>query len=74
MGGPISEKDLFEALKKNLNSLDQTALKTALISALKKTLSLKKYDLEKSKIFKTPHYKLIEENHLTINRLEDTNE
>jgi ribonuclease HI len=74
MGGPTSEKDLFEALKKNLNSLDQTALKTALISALKKTLSLKKYDLEKSKIFKTPHYKLIEENHLTINRLEDTNE
>lgn len=74
MGGPISEKDLFEALKNNLNSLDQTALKTALISALKKTLSLKKYDLEKSKIFKTPHYKLVEENHLTINRLDDTNE
>ena len=74
MGGPVSEKDLVEALKKNLDSLDATALKTALITALKKTLSSKKYDLEKSKVFKTPHYKLIEQNHLTIKRLEDTND
>ncbi len=74
MGGPVSEKDLVESLKKNLDILDPTALKTALISALKKTLSIKKYDLEKSKVFKTPHYKLIEQNHLTIKRLGDTND
>lgn len=74
MGGPVSEKELIEALKANLNSLDPTALKNGLIAALKKTLSLRKFDLEKSKIFKTPHYKLIEENHLTIKRLDDTNE
>lgn len=74
MGGPVSEKDLVEALKKNLDCLDATALKSALITALKKTLAAKKYDLEKSKVFKVPHYKLIEQNHLTIKRLEETND
>lgn len=74
MGGPVAEKDLVEAIKNNLDSLDATALKTALISALKKTLAAKQYDLEKSKVFKLPHYKLIEQSHLTINRIEDTNE
>jgi ribonuclease HI len=74
MGGPISEKVLVEAIRLNLDSLDPTALKNGLIAALKKTLALRKFDLEKTKIFKTPHYKLIEENHLTINRLDDTNE
>lgn len=74
MGGPVSEKDLIESLKHNLDSLDPVALKTALITALKKTLSAKKYDLEKSKIFKTPHYKLIEENHLTIKRIDETSD
>lgn len=74
MGGPVSEKDLFEAIKANLGSIDEKHLKSALISALKKTLQSKKYDLEKSKVFKTPHYRLIEESHLTIKRLEHTTE
>jgi ribonuclease HI len=74
MGGPISEKDLFESLKANLDSIDEKYLKSALISALKKTLQNKNYDLEKTKVFKTIHYKLIEETHLTIKRLDHITE
>lgn len=69
MGPPISETQLVEALKQNLGSIDPDFLKTALISALKKTLQFKKYNLEKSKIHKTVHYRLIEETHLTVTRV-----
>jgi ribonuclease HI len=74
MGAPVSENDLFAAIKANLGSIDEKHLKSALISALKKTLQSKNYELEKSKVFKTPHYRLIEESHLTIKRLEHSTE
>ena len=74
MGAPISEKVLVAAVRSNFDSLDADILGSALISALKKTLLKRKFNLEKTKIFKTPHYSLIEESHLTITRLDDTNE
>lgn len=71
MGAPISERDLLKALKENLGSLDESALNSALLSALKKTLQNRSYDLEKSKIFKMNHYRLTEESKITIQKLED---
>jgi len=66
MGPPISETALFDALSKNLGSIDQGFLKSALISAFKKTLQLRNYCLEKSKLYKAVHYRLVEESHLTV--------
>lgn len=54
MGAPISEKDLIAAIRGNLDSLDQDALGSALISALKKSIG--NHDLTKTKIHKTVHY------------------
>jgi hypothetical protein len=69
MGPPISETALFEALSNNLGSIDRDLLKSALISAFKKTLQLRNYCLEKSKLYKTVHYRLVEESHLTVVRV-----
>ena len=74
MGAPISEDALITSLKQNLDSLDRDALKSALISAFKKTLQLRNYSLEKSKIHKTLHYRLVEESHLTVTRIIKTDE
>jgi hypothetical protein len=46
-------------------------LSAALISALKKTLQSKAYDLEKAKIHGAVAYKLVEKTHLTIEKLEE---
>jgi ribonuclease HI len=72
MGGPVAEKDLLTALVHNLGSLDEAALKTALVSALRKTLAAKNYDLETSKSNKTVFYRLVEKSHITITRLDTT--
>ena len=74
MGGPIPEKELLTALVNNLGSLDEAALKNALVSALRKTLAAKNYDLETSKSNKTVHYRLVEKSHITITRLGTTEE
>lgn len=66
MSSPVSEQNLFDSLKQNLSSLDQAYLKSALFAALKKTLQSQKYDIDKTKIHKTMHYKLIEKSHLTV--------
>jgi len=72
MGPPIPEDTLVAALKEHLDVLDPIALKSALLTALKKTLTAKKYTLEKSKHGKVVHYRLLEESHLTVHRLEET--
>jgi ribonuclease HI len=72
MGPPISEKDLFKAMIENLGSLDDDALKSALLTALRKTLQKNNYELEKSKVFKTVHYRLVEKSAVTITRLDTT--
>jgi ribonuclease HI len=74
MGAPVSETALFQAIVSNLESIDKEALQTALFSALKKTLSLRNFSLEKSKIHKTLHYMLVEKSHLTIARVSNTDE
>jgi ribonuclease HI len=70
MGPPVLEDKLTAALLANPGCLDQAALRTALITALKKTLTAKSYQLEKSKHNKQWHYRLIEESHLTVQRLD----
>jgi ribonuclease HI len=71
MGAPLSETDLVKAVLANTGSLDQKFLSAALISALKKTLQAKAYDLEKTKIHGAVAYRLIEKTHLTIEKLEE---
>ena len=71
MGAPISETDLVKAILANTASLDAKFLGTALISALKKTMNARAYDLEKTKIHGAVAYRLIEKTHLTIEKLEE---
>jgi len=71
MGGPLSEDTLCASIRANLDVLDPKFLKSALISALKKTLNAKAYDLEKTKIHKQLAYKLIEKSHLTIEHIDE---
>lgn len=71
MGGPASEDDLAKAVREHLDVIDPKFLKSALISALKKTLNARAYDLEKTKIHKQVAYRLIEKSHLTIERTDD---
>ena len=71
MGAPLSETDLVTAILANTASLDQKFLSTALISALKKTLQSKAYDLEKTKIHGGVAYRLVEKTHLTIEKLDE---
>ena len=71
MGAPLSETDLVKAILANTGSLDQKFLSAALISALKKTLHAKAYDLEKTKIHGAAAYRLVEKTHLTIEKLEE---
>jgi len=71
MGGPASEDDLVKALREHLDVIDPKFLKSALISALKKTLNARAYDLEKTKIHKQVAYRLVEKSHLTIERADE---
>jgi ribonuclease HI len=59
LGAPVAETELLESLKKNLGSLDEGALHSALLSALRKTLTARNYSLESSKIHKTNHFRLV---------------
>lgn len=70
MGAPMSESDLVKAILANTASLDQKFLGAALISALKKTMNARAYDLEKTKIHGAAAYRLIEKTHLTIEKLD----
>lgn len=71
MGMPMDEDSLVSSLMKNIHVLDKKYVKTALLTALRKTLQDKGYDIEKTKIHKTVSYRLIEKTHLTIEH-EDT--
>ena len=70
MGPPMSETDLVKAILANTASLDQKFLGAALISALKKTMNARAYDLEKTKIHGAAAYRLVEKTHLTIEKLD----
>lgn len=59
MGAPVSEKTLIQSLKDNLGALDDSALSSALLTALKKTLTARGYSLDKSVMSKQPHYRLV---------------
>lgn len=71
MGAPVGETELVKAILAHTSSLDPKFLASALISALKKTLNAKAYELEKTKIHGTIAYKLVEKTHLTIEKLEE---
>jgi ribonuclease HI len=71
MGPPIAEKLLVESIRANLDSLDPKYLNSALLSAFKKTLNAKAYDLEKTKIHKDVAYRLVEKSHIIVERTEE---
>jgi len=71
MGAPMSETDLVKAIMANTASLDAKFLGAALISALKKTMNARAYELEKTKIHGAVAYRLIEKTHLTIEKVEE---
>lgn len=71
MGPPVEEDKLVNTILENLDSIDKKYLKSAVLNALKKTLSDKSYDLEKTKIHKSNAYRLIEKTHLTIERVDE---
>jgi ribonuclease HI len=71
MGPPITDDALFDALRANPGAIKTDFLKSALISAFKKTLNAKAYDLEKTKIHTKIAYRLVEKSHLTIVRSEE---
>jgi ribonuclease HI len=71
MGAPVSESDLVKSILENTASLDMKFLGPALISALKKTVNARAYDLDKTKIHGAVAYRLIEKTHLTIEKLEE---
>ena len=70
MGAPLSEAELVKAILANTGSIDAKFLGPALISALKKTLNARAYDLEKTKIHSQAAYRLVEKTHLTIEKID----
>lgn len=64
MGPPIGEDALVNWCRDNLDKLDSTALKSALISAFKKTVSKNGYDIEKQRFHRSSTYRLVSSNHL----------
>lgn len=70
MGAPLSEDDLVKHILGHTSSIDPKFLGSALISALKKTLNARAYDLEKTKIHGKTAYRLIEKSHLTIEKID----
>ena len=59
MGAPIEEHVIQEWCKDNLDKLDPTALKSALLSAFKKTVQKNGYDLDTQVINKTKVVRLV---------------
>jgi len=58
MGPPVSEAELGEWCISNLNKLDQSFVKHALISALGKTLKTKGFEIEKQRLHSNAIYRL----------------
>jgi len=71
MGAPVEDEVLVKSILENIDSLDKKYVKTALVSALRKTLLDRNYDIEKAKIHKGVVYRLIEKKHLVIERIEE---
>lgn len=58
MGGPIGERELVTWCLSNLGKLDETALNSALISALGKTIKKKGFELDKQRLHRSVLYRL----------------
>ena len=66
MGGPIEEGLLIQHVLKNLGSLSEKALNAAVLTALKKTLTEKGYELESFKVSHVKSYRLVMKNRLAV--------
>lgn len=64
MGPPVSELELYTWCMSNLNELDQTALRNAVLSAYSKTMRQNGCEVVKQKLHRTNNYRLISGNHL----------
>jgi ribonuclease HI len=58
MGPPVSEAKLVEWALTNLDKIDKTALNSALISALSKTVKKKGFEIVKQKLHRSSMYRL----------------
>ena len=65
MGPPISENELVSWVRANMDTLDATALKNALLSAYTKTMKKNGYDVVKQRLHRTYSYRLTAGTHLT---------
>lgn len=64
MGPPASEGPLVAWCKANMDKLDSTALNSALIQALSKTVKKTGFELVKQKLHRSTSYRLVSANHL----------
>jgi ribonuclease HI len=64
MGPPVSEKEITEWCMKNIHKLDDSALKSALISALCKTAKKKGFEVVKQRLHRSTLYRLKTDNSL----------
>lgn len=58
MGPPIEERELARWCVSNLHKIDESALHTALISALSKTMKKKGYEIDKQRLHRNNLYRL----------------
>jgi ribonuclease HI len=64
MGGPITEEDLIEWCRSNLEKLDELELNKAIISAFSKTLKKKGFVIEKQRLHRSVVFRLKTDNGL----------
>jgi ribonuclease HI len=64
MGPPVSERTIIEWCKLNLDKLDSSALNSALMSALSKTVKKNGFEVVKQKLHRNNQYRLVSANHL----------
>jgi ribonuclease HI len=70
MGPPVSETQLYNWCFANLNELDPSALRSAILTAYTKTMKKNGYEVTKQKLHRTNEYRLISGNHLTTTHKE----
>ena len=77
MGPPVSEKELTSYLLANIPVLlneDEKAVHAGLIAIFKKVLTKRHLEMERQSLNKRVVYRLVEKSHLTVERIDNTQE
>ena len=64
LGPPVSETVITQWCRTNLDKLDQSALNSALLSALTKTVKKNGFDIQKQRLHRSTMLRLVSANHL----------